>query len=271
MSSPSWTMPSPVSGPPIMSREFLRRAKRVKAAANPDQATAQTVEIMCQHIHASAKDPLISRYALEAVRQWRGGAQFASTGQNALSDPLAIAESIWWWCKHTMTFVHHSKQILVWFGERDQFKLLIEPSVLVRMNAMEGDCAIYSMLICSMLEAWGSTGSLETLATNPGQPDIYNHVFLRVVLPNGRRIPFDCRHGKYLDGAFRKTTFFVHRCGMNPAPRFRMLRSIRAWGPTCRIPIPGGSQAMRARTGYDRHDRYDAAADRHAAFRLHAL
>ena len=41
--------------------------KRVKAAANPDQATAQTVEIMCQHIHASAKDPLISRYALEAV------------------------------------------------------------------------------------------------------------------------------------------------------------------------------------------------------------
>ena len=197
MSSPSWTMPSPVSGPPIMSREFLRRAKRVKAAANPDQATAQTVEIMCKLIHESAKDPLISRYALEAVRQWRGGAQFASTGQDALSDPLAIAESIWWWCKHSMTFVHHSKQILVWLGERDQLQLLIEPSVLVRMKQMEGDCAIYSMLICAMLECLGIDWELQTLATNPGQPDIYNHVFLRVVLPNGRRIPFDCSHGKY--------------------------------------------------------------------------
>lgn len=197
MSSPSWTMPTPVSGPPIMSREFLRRAKRVKAAANPDQATAQTVEIMCQHIHASAKDPLISRYALEAVRQWRGGAQFASTGQDALSDPLAIAESIWWWCKHSMTFVHHSKQILVWLGERDQLQLLIEPSVLVRMDEMEGDCAIYSMLICAMLECLGIDWELQTLATNPGQPEIYNHVFLRVVLPDGRRISFDCSHGKY--------------------------------------------------------------------------
>ena len=35
-------------------------------------------EIMCNLIHESAKDPLISQYALEAVRQWRGGAQFAS-------------------------------------------------------------------------------------------------------------------------------------------------------------------------------------------------
>ena len=93
--------------------------------------------------------------------------------------------------------MHHSKQILVWLGERDQLQLLIEPSVLVRMNDMEGDCAIYSMLICSMLECLGIDWELQTLATNPGQPDIYNHVFLRVVLPNGRRIPFDCSHGKY--------------------------------------------------------------------------
>ena len=199
---------------------------------------------MCNLIHESAKDPLISQYALEAVRQWRGGAQFASTGQDALSDPLAIAESIWWWCKHSMTFVHHSKQILVWLGERDQLQLLIEPSVLVRMNAMEGDCAIYSMLICAMLEALGIDWELQTLATNPGQPDIYNHVFLRVVLPDGRRIPFDCSHGKYPGWRVPENNVLRSQVWDESGAAIPDVRSIRAWAPTCRIPIPGGSQAM---------------------------
>ena len=188
---------SPVLGPPIMSREFLRRAKRVAASPNSDRATAQTIEIMCQHIRKSAADPLVQGCAVDAVRQWRGGAQFAATGQDPFSDPAAIAESVWWWCKHAMKFVHHSQQILVWLGERDQLQLLIEPSVLVRMNQMEGDCAIYSMMICAMLSCLGVPWELQTLSTNPTQPEIYNHVFLRCILPDGRRIPLDCSHGKY--------------------------------------------------------------------------
>ena len=178
-------------------REFLRKAKRVPAALDPDEATAQTVQIMCEHIHRSAKDPLIQKCALDAVKQWKGGFQFATSGRDPFTSPEAIAESIWWWVKHSMTFVHHSKQIFRWLGEKDQLQLLIEPSVVVRMKDPEGDCAIYSMLICSMLEALGVQWELETLSTNPTAPEIYNHVFLRAVLPDGRRLDLDCSHGKY--------------------------------------------------------------------------
>ena len=187
----------PVQSPPILSREFLKRAERVKASSDPDQATAQTIQIMCGHIAKAAADPLVQQCAVEGVKQWRGGFEFASTGRDPWGDPLAIAESIWWWCKHSMRFVHHSKQILVWLGERDQLQLLIAPDVLVRMRSMEGDCAIYTMMICSMLTAMGIDWEIETLSTNPTKPDIFNHVFLRVVLPDGRRIPFDCSHGEY--------------------------------------------------------------------------
>ena len=186
-----------VQGPPILSREFLKRAQRVPAAADPDEATAQTVRIMAGHIKRSAEDPVVQAWAMQAVKQWRGGLGFASTGRDPFADPGAIAESCWWFAKHYMKFVHHSKQILDWFNERDQLQLLIEPSVLVRMKSWEGDCAIYTMLICAMLRCLGVQYEMQTLGTSPYKPDIYNHVFLRCVLPDGRRVPLDASHGTY--------------------------------------------------------------------------
>lgn len=190
-----------VQSPPILSREFLRRAWRVPASPDPDEATAQTIEIMCGHIKRSAQDPIVRECAVSAVRQFRGGPLYAMAGVDPLQGGRCssgvIAESVYWWAKHNLRFVHHHKQIEVWLGERDQLQLLIEPAVLVRMRAMEGDCAIYSMIIPAMLEVLGVRRELVTLAVDPSQPEIFGHVYPRAILGDGRRLPLDASHGKY--------------------------------------------------------------------------
>jgi len=185
-------------GPSVDSPEFLRRAERIPASPDADQATVQTIREMVKHIHTAAQDPVLQQFALDGVEGWRGGMEFASSGLDPFSSPVAIAESCFWQAKHHMRFLHHSKQIFILLNERDQLQLLISPDVLVRMKKMRGDCAIYTMLLCAMLEALGVVWEIQTVAVNPYQPTVFSHVFLRVVLPDGRRIPLDASHGKYL-------------------------------------------------------------------------
>ena len=181
-----------------MSPEFLRRVKRYQAdIADPDVATAQTVQLMARQVNQAAGDPLVKQVAGDAVKQWRGGPLYGLSGRDPWADPLAMAESCWWYAKHHVKFVHHNELIAVWFNERDQLQLLISPEVLVRMRRMEGDCAIYTMLICAMLQALGLTWEIVTAAVDPRQPSIFTHVWPRVVLPDGRRIALDASHGKY--------------------------------------------------------------------------
>jgi len=184
-------------GPAIMSPAFLAQAQRLPASPDPDKATAQTVQKMCECIARSSIDPLVKRCAVEAVEQWRGGPMFAATGQDPFQNAGAIAESCWWWAKHQLKFVHHSKLILAWLNERDQLQLLIEPAVLVRMRHMLGDCAIYTMLICAFLDVLKVPWEIVTLAVDPEQPTIFSHVFLRAILPCGRAVALDASHGKY--------------------------------------------------------------------------
>lgn len=187
-----------------MSREFLDRAVRTPASADPDTATSQTVELMCRQIHKSARDPLVQHCAQSAVNQFRGGPLFAVAGLDALNDERsrsqALADSCFWWAKHHLKFVHHSRLIEVWFGERDQLQLLISPDVLVRSpGQLQGDCAIYTTVICAMLEALGLQWEIVTLATDPREPEIFGHVYPRAILSDGRREALDAStsHGKY--------------------------------------------------------------------------
>lgn len=183
-------------GPPVMSREFLRRAHRVQASEDPDTATAQTIAIMCEHIRRSGRDRTLEACALSAVQMFKGGPWFKDG--DPWSDPQALAESCWWYAKHQLKFVHHSKLILAWLGERDQLQLLIAPDALVQMPGwMTGDCAIYTMLICAMLDVLGLPWEIVTLAVDPHQPTIFSHVYPRAVLSDGRRLPLDASHGKY--------------------------------------------------------------------------
>ncbi len=187
-----------------MSREFMDRAVRFQPSSDPDEATAQTVAIMCDLISRSAADPLVKRCAETAVRQYpNGGPLWAMRGVNPFAlDELhqvqATAEAVWWYAKHQLKFVHHAKQIDVWLNERDQLQLLIEPSVLVRFPfQMQGDCAIYTMLILAMLECLGIQHEIVTAAVDPNQPSIFSHVWPRAVLPNGERFALDASHGTF--------------------------------------------------------------------------
>lgn len=182
-----------------MSPEFLRRAKRYQADLNSsDRATAQTVSVMAEQIHKAAGDPLVKQSARDAVKQWRGGPLFGMSGRDPFADALALAESCWWYAKHNVKFVHHNELIAVWFNEHDQLQLLISPEILVRMNRMQGDCAIYTMLIAAMLEALGVSWEIVTAAVNPRQPEVFSHVWPRVILPDGRRVDLDASHGDYV-------------------------------------------------------------------------
>jgi hypothetical protein len=156
---------------------------------DPDTATQQTVQEMCRQIHQAATDPMVQSAARDAQR-FQGG-----------PDHFSPAEACWWWAKHYLRFRHHADQFDVWRGDlgdpSNKLQLLIAPDVLVRMSRMEGDCAIYTMMLCAMLEALGIQWEIVTAAVDARQPEIFGHVWPRAVLPGGNREPLDASHGKY--------------------------------------------------------------------------
>jgi hypothetical protein len=156
---------------------------------DPDTATQQTVHEMCVQIHQAANDPVVQSAARDAQR-FQGG-----------PDHFSPAEACWWWAKHYLRFRHHGEQFEVWRGDlgdpRNKLQLLIAPDVLVRMSRMEGDCAIYTMMLCAMLEALDIQWEIVTAAVDARQPEIFGHVWPRAVLPGGNREPLDASHGKY--------------------------------------------------------------------------
>jgi hypothetical protein len=164
---------------------------------DPDQATAETVQIMCRHIRNAAQDPLIQRKAREAVWTFGGGVSGGCpVAPNKVlpfnaHDPRICAVADFWWARHHLSFVHHEQMLLKWLNEADQLQLLIAPDALVRMVRPQGDCAIYCMLICAFLKCQGVPFEIVTLAVSRERPNEYSHVFCRAVLPNGRRIPLD--------------------------------------------------------------------------------
>ena len=170
------------------SSAFRQRAPRVQLSDDPDTATQQTVAEMCRQIHQAAQDPLVQTAAMNALR-FQGG-PFGFTA----------AEACWCWCKHYLRFKHHGSMFEAWSSDlgdpRTKLQLLIAPDVLVRMSRMEGDCAIYTMMLAAMLESLGLKWEIVTAAVDRGQPEIFSHVWPRVVLPTGSE-PLDASHGKY--------------------------------------------------------------------------
>jgi hypothetical protein len=185
----------------VDSAEFRRRAPRVQLSDDPDTATAQTVQEMCRQIHAAASDPLVLAIASYAVRTIRGGPAWLGSGIPPFSNARVMAESCWWWCKHYMRFKHHGSMFEVWAPDlgdpRTKLQLLISPDVLVRMNRMEGDCAIYTMMLGAMLASLGLAWEICTAAVDARQPDIFGHVWLLAVYPDGAREALDASHGRF--------------------------------------------------------------------------
>lgn len=166
-------------------------------AHDPDRGTALTLEVMCRQIKRSALNPALRSAGMDAVRRFRGGPLFASTGRNPFQSLPAIVESVYWWARHVLRFQHHEGLIRVWFQEQDQLQLLISPDLLLKMDRPRGDCAIYTALICAMLRTFGIEYEIVTLAVDPSQPDVFSHVYPRAVV-NGARLVLDASHGKYV-------------------------------------------------------------------------
>jgi hypothetical protein len=190
----------PHTGLSVDSSAYRQRAQRVQLSDDPDTATAQTVQEMCRQIHAASVDPLVRAIAFNAVRTIRGGPLWMGSGVQPFASPRVMAESCWWWCKHYMRFKHHGSMFEVWSRDlgdpRTKLQLLISPDVLVRMKKLEGDCAIYTMMLCSMLSSLGLRWEICTAAVDASQPRIFGHVWPRAVLADGRE-PLDASHGKY--------------------------------------------------------------------------
>jgi hypothetical protein len=158
---------------------------------DPDTATVQTVQEMCRQINESANDPRVAAIAERAIQTFRGG----PSGARLLWQGMQ-AHSCWWWCKWNLKFVHHGDQFEAWSSDlgdpQTKQQLLIAPDVLVRMKRMEGDCAIYTMMLCAMLKSLGLPYRIVTLAVDPHQPEIFTHV---CASSNGEYL--DASHGKY--------------------------------------------------------------------------
>ena len=157
--------------------------------SDPWQATHETILYICGLIRDSASDPVITEAAQDAVKRF-GAFSNPST-------PAGIADCVWWWVKHAIKFVHHQKLLRAWLGKADELQLLISPDVLLKMQEPKGDCAVFTCLICAMLDALGVPWEIVTVAVDPNQPEIFGHVYPRAVLESGMRLVLDASHGKY--------------------------------------------------------------------------
>ena len=155
---------------------------------DPFEATRQTVQYMCRLIEHSLSDPIVAAAADDARRRF--GRLVGST------DGFGAAACCWWWAHLALEFSDHQQLLGVWLHKFDELQLLISPEALLKMRKPQGDCAVYTTLICAMLQACGVKWEIVTAAVNPKQPGIFSHVYPRAVM-NGRRLVLDASHGKY--------------------------------------------------------------------------
>jgi hypothetical protein len=171
----------------------------VEASADPDTATAQTIRIMCGHVKNAARDLVVIGMARDARERFARIGNGQSV-QAVMPMPLSaeeIAHACWWWPKLYVKFVLHDFIIRERLGEVGHLQGLISPEVLVRMEKPEGDCAIFSECIAAFLSVLGVGYEWVTVAVNPREPEIFSHVYLYAILPDGARLPLDASHGDY--------------------------------------------------------------------------
>lgn len=146
---------------------------------------------MCGHVRNGASDSAVQQTARGSLGQFGGLAGDTRDGA------AAVAASAFWWCKLFVKFVHHDFIIRQRLGEVGHLQGLISPEVLVRMDKPEGDCAIFSECVAAFLTVFGVPYEFVTVAVNPSEPEIFSHVFLYAVMPDGSRLPIDASHGAY--------------------------------------------------------------------------
>ena len=151
-------------------------------SSNSDRLTAETVPLICRHIESATADPLVQRLAREIKANWALGP----------SQVTGTAWAVFWWLKHNVRFKTDEAAILQLLNDlADHMDLLINPSVLIRMQPPQGDCDDFTMLGCALLACNGIPFDIVTLKCDPKRPDEWSHIYFRAELPDGRRMALD--------------------------------------------------------------------------------
>lgn len=153
--------------------------------SDSDLSTKQTVKRMCELIGEAQADPLLQEIASHTNGGWANGLAHQ------------IGWDVFWFSKHKVRFVVDEAAVLVLFNERDQVDFLISPSVLMRMKTPAGDCDDFTMLACTLLSLNAVPWELVTIACDPEEPGRWSHIYLRIILEDGRRQVIDPTNGPY--------------------------------------------------------------------------
>lgn len=191
------------------------------AGDNTDTSTSRTVAMMCDCIRQSVGDPVVQQAAAYARDHFAGGR----------SDPASLAWAVFWYVKHCVR-LRLDEATMFRIGARDEFDLLIAPSVLVRMKDPAEDCDGFTMLCLALFQILGVPCFIATAAVSPQEPWRWSHVFA-CALVNGSVVPIDASH---MSGPGRMV------------PRSRIYR-FQAWDLNAR-PVDIGLASFQGLHGY---------------------
>ena len=179
---PAARLPAPVAKSGAAASRVVQ--EKVPASADPNVATRQTVEKMCEYIRAGALDELVQWWAECGVTRYGMGSR----------DPQALCWAMYWLVKHAIQFARDEPRLFQ-VGEGDALDMLIAPAVLVRMSQPKEDCDGFTMLVCALLQCVGVRTVIVTVAADPQDPSRWSHVFPMAVMPSGATCPLDASHG----------------------------------------------------------------------------
>jgi hypothetical protein len=155
----------------------------VPAGDHTDTSTARTVAMMCDYIAQSVDDPGVQQAAAYCFNHFAAGRR----------DPGMLAWAVFWYVKHCVK-LRQDEATLFRIGARDEFDLLIAPSVLVRMKNPAEDCDGFTMLCAALCSILGLPVFIATVAVSPDDPSRWSHVF-PCAMVDGAIVPLDASHG----------------------------------------------------------------------------
>ena len=162
-------------------------------------STTDTLHIMSALANRDAGSPLIQSLAHELLIGCSTAEQFF--------------QSLWYWIKNRIEFKQHEDIIPSVLGvDGIDKQLLISPSTLLALPLPEGDCAVFSTLVASVLVAGGFAPLYKVISADSNEPERWSHVYVIVPTASGY-YSMDVSHGKYpgweYQNRYREMTWVV--------------------------------------------------------------
>ena len=154
-----------------------------------DKQTSDTIVKMISIVRANREDELVIAVTKQVL--W---------GLNPLAPAQQKICSIFNWIKRNVKYQDDyslANEMIGLDGRNpDGEDFLISPRLLLLLPEKKGDCDDFSMLAATMLGIAGFQTKFITVAADSTQPDLFSHVYVKVLDPQlGLWISFDSSHG----------------------------------------------------------------------------